>query len=80
MVYYLATRTLNMGTDLMKITDNYKIKLRMWATDNRVVSLPKAIGCPAFGCKRFSSGEEMNIWKKELLAETARMGGVQWTK
>lgn len=64
----------------MKSTDNYKIKLKMWAADNHVAPLPKAVGFPEFGCKRFSSGDEMNIWKNELLAETARMGGVRWTK
>ncbi len=64
----------------MKSTDNYKIKLKIWADENRVVGLPKAIGFPKFGCQRFASGDEMNAWKKELLAETARSGGVQWTK
>ncbi|MBC8453874.1 hypothetical protein H8D64_02345 [PVC group bacterium] len=64
----------------MKITNDYKAKLKIWASENHVVSLPRAIGFPGFGCVRFSSGDEMNAWKKELLAETARRGGVQWTK
>ena len=64
----------------MKISNNYKSKLKIWASDNRIVALPKAVGFPQFGCKRFSSGYEMNAWKKEMLTETARRGGVKWTK
>lgn len=64
----------------MKINNDYKAKLKIWASDNRIISLPKAVGFPEFSCKRFSSGSEMNAWKKELLAETARRGGVQWMK
>jgi len=64
----------------MKITDDYKAKLKMWASDGRVVSCPAAVGIPKFESRRFSSGAEMNAWKKELLAEMARRGGVQWTK
>ena len=64
----------------MKITNDYKAKLKIWASDDSVVALPKVIGLPKFSCKRFSSGAEMNAWKKELLAEIARGGGVQWMK
>ena len=63
----------------MEIKDNYRIKLELWAEESKVVGFPTAIGFPQFGCRRFSSGEEMNRWKKELLAETARRGGVKWT-
>ncbi|MCK5676457.1 MAG: hypothetical protein KAH99_05530 [Verrucomicrobia bacterium] len=63
----------------MKKVDDYKAKLQIWAADGRVVPMPRAVGFPDFGCRRFSSASEMNVWKKELLAETARRGGVQWT-
>ena len=63
----------------MKIADNYKAKLEIWAAEGRVVAMPRATGFPRFSCQRFSSGAEMNAWKKELLAETARQGGVRWT-
>jgi len=63
----------------MKITNDYKAKLEIWAAEGRAVPMPRANGFPRFGCRRFSSGAEMNAWKKELLAETARRGGVQWT-
>jgi hypothetical protein len=64
----------------MSIKDSYTAKLRLWAAEARVVGFPKATGFPQFGCRRFSSGDEMNRWKKELLAETTRQGGVKWTK
>ena len=63
----------------MKATDNRQAKLSIWAKESRVARMPKAEGFPAFGCRRFSSGDEMNAWKKELLAEIARRGGVRWT-
>ncbi len=63
----------------MKRTDDYKAKLELWAEEGRVVPMPRATGFPPFGCCRFSSASEMNVWKKEFLAETARNGGVQWT-
>lgn len=64
---------------VMKKTDDYRAKLQLWASEGRVAACPKAVGLPRFGSRRFSSGAEMNAWKKELLAETARNGGVQWT-
>ncbi len=67
-------------TYIMKITDDYNAKLKMWANNKRVVSLPRMVGIPKFGCRRFSSGDEMNAWKKELLSEIARKGGVGWMK
>jgi len=63
----------------MKIADDYKAKLEIWAAEGRVVAMPHATGLPHFGSRRFSSGAEMNAWKKEFLAETARRGGVRWT-
>ena len=63
----------------MKQTDNYKAKLKIWVEEGQVVRMPRAINLPPFKCKRFSSGTEMNAWKKEYLAEIARRGGVKWT-
>ena len=64
----------------MKIGNDYKAKLKVWAADPRVVALPAAIGFPRFSCRRFSSGNEMNAWKKKLLVEIAHSGGLRWTK
>ncbi|NLX26328.1 MAG: hypothetical protein GXY61_10275 [Lentisphaerae bacterium] len=63
----------------MKRTDDYRAKLELWAGEGRVLPMPRAEGIPSFECKRFTSGAEMNVWKKELLAEIARRGGVRWT-
>lgn len=60
-------------------TDDREAKIKIWVKENRVALMPKAVGFPTFRCRRFSSGAEMNAWKKELLEETARRGGVQWT-
>lgn len=62
-----------------KKTDDYRAKFQLWASEDRVVACPKAVGLPRFGSRRFSSAKEMNAWKKELLEETARQGGVKWT-
>lgn len=57
----------------MKVTDDYKAKIRLWATDPKVEPLP-AVGSalPRFLPQKFSSHEEMNRWKKDLLAKVAR--------
>lgn len=62
----------------MKITDDYKAKLKLWAEERRVCPMPKAVGLPPFKGQKFSSPEEMNRWEKEYLAEIAKQGGVQW--
>ena len=64
----------------MKYTDDYQAKYRIWAEENKVHPLPKCTGWPIFRSKRFDSYEQMNAWKRELLLEVARRGGVKWTK
>jgi hypothetical protein len=64
----------------MKIANNYKAKVKIWASESRVTALPKAVGFPVFSCRRFSSADEMNAWKKEMLSEIARNGGLKWKK
>ena len=64
----------------MKYTDNYDAKFEIWAREKRVVPLPQISNIPRFGAKKFSSYEEMNAWKDELLAEIAKAGGAKWTK
>jgi hypothetical protein len=57
----------------MKITDDYKAKIRLWAADLKVEPLP-SVGpaLPRFRAQKFSSHEEMNRWKMDLLAKVAR--------
>ena len=56
----------------MKISDDYRAKVRLWAQNPRVVPLPVMPPLPIFGAQRFRSHEEMNRWKRELLREIAR--------
>ncbi len=57
----------------MKISDDYRAKVRLWAEVPRVVPLPVAPALPRFPAQRFSTHEEMNRWKRALLREVARM-------
>ena len=64
----------------MKITDDYSAKLKIWAASPQITPTPRAVGLPRFGSRKFSSYEEMNAWKRELLSQLAAKGGCQWTK
>ena len=63
----------------MKVSDNYQAKYRLWAEQPEVRPLPKPVGIPRFHSRKFSSYEEMNAWKRELLKQIAAGGGCQWT-
>ena len=52
---------------LMKITDDYNAKIRLWAENPRVVPAPSGPKLPGFKSRRFSSHVEMNEWKRSLL-------------
>ncbi len=56
----------------MKVTDDYRAKVRLWAQQPRVVSLPSVPPLPKFGSQKFRTHEEMNLWKEALLREVAR--------
>ena len=64
----------------MKISDDDDAKLKLWAREGRVCPMPKAVGLPRFGVKRFRSYDEMNAWKREYLDEMAAKVGVRWKK
>ena len=64
----------------MKTLDDYDAKYTIWAKAPRVRPLPRFTGMPEFGAQKFSSYEELNRWKAELLEEIARRGGLRWTK
>jgi len=63
----------------MKFTDDYSAKVRLCVDRCEVVSVPRISGIPKFSAKKFSSHEEMNIWKKDLINKIAAQGGCQWT-
>jgi hypothetical protein len=58
----------------VKLTDDYKAKLRLWVRDQRVVPLPPGPPIPKFPPQKFRSHAEMNVWKLELLRRIAREG------
>ena len=64
----------------VKRTDDYSAKYELWAREGRVYALPKIAGLPRFGSRKFTSHREMNDWKRSLLDEVARLGGVRWTR
>jgi hypothetical protein len=55
----------------MKITDDYKAKIRLWAADCRVVPAPPVKLLPGFRSQKFNSHAEMNVWKKSLILKLA---------
>ena len=60
------------GKRAMKVTDDYKAKLRICAAEQRVVPLPAGPPIPKFRSKKFRNHAEMNEWKRELLRQMAR--------
>lgn len=56
-----------------KISVAYKAKYQLWAACQQVVAAPKPPPLPKFGSRKFSSHQEMNVWKRQLLRETAQV-------
>jgi len=56
----------------VKISDDYRAKLRLWARQPVVVPLPPAPALPRFTAQKFRTHQEMNEWKRILLREVAR--------
>jgi hypothetical protein len=42
--------------------------------------LPKVVGLPHFGHRKFDNYTDFNRWKKDLLDQIAAAEGVKWTK
>ena len=64
----------------MKFTDDYTAKHTIWARESRVYPIPRVTNLPRFGSRKFSSYEDFNAWKKDLIDQLARSGGATWTK
>ena len=56
---------------MMKVTDDYKAKTRLWARHPRVVAPLLGPALPRFTSKKFRTHAEMNRWKADLLREMA---------
>jgi len=59
--------------------DDYNAKIRFWARNPRVASLPKMTLPIRLGANRFPSYEAYNAWKRDVLRRIARAGGVKWS-
>lgn len=64
----------------MKVTDNYRAKLDLWAIEGRAVRMPRIANIPDFGHRRFDSYEELNAWKSHLRDELLGQGAAKWTR
>ena len=51
----------------MKISDDYRAKIRLWAMRPTVVALPTGPCLPHFAAKKFQTHLELNQWKKSQL-------------
>ena len=58
----------------MKITDDYKAKLRLWVVNPTVAAPPPPQSLPRFRAQKFQTHAEMNAWKQALLRQLAREG------
>jgi hypothetical protein len=56
----------------VKISDDYRAKVRLWAMRPTVVPLPPVAPMPKFTALRFATHEELNQWKQSRLLELAR--------
>lgn len=64
----------------MKISDDYEAKFKIWAENPKVYPMPKIVFPFKIPSQKFSSYEDFNKWKNDLLADIAKHGGVQWKK
>lgn len=55
----------------VKISDDYRAKVKLWAHRPVVVSLPPGPLLPRFTARKFRTHEEMNRWKQTFLREIA---------
>lgn len=63
----LLTRT----PESMKITDDYRAKIRLWALNAKPLEPEPGPVLPRFRPQRFRTHAEMNAWKRELLRQVA---------
>jgi hypothetical protein len=56
----------------MKVTDDYRAKVKLWVSNPAVVSALPPPKLPKFSPKKFSNHSEMNEWKSSLLRQLAR--------
>lgn len=55
----------------MKITDDHRAKIRLWALNAKPLGPEPGPALPRFRPQRFRTYAEMNAWKRELLLKVA---------
>jgi hypothetical protein len=56
----------------VKISDDYRAKVRLWAMRPAVVALPPGPTLPGFTAQKFQTHVELNQWKKSRLRKLAQ--------
>jgi hypothetical protein len=56
----------------MKLTDDYRAKIKLWAANPRAIPPGPPVRIPNFKSKKFSSHAEMNAWKRSVLLQLAQ--------
>ena len=64
----------------MKYTDDYNAKFEIWVQEKKVHPLPKFDFPFKIESKKFSSYDEFNRWKDDLLHRIADAGGLKWRR
>ena len=64
----------------MKYTDDYNAKFKIWVKEKKIHPLPKFAFPFKIKSQKFSSYEEFNRWKSELLLSIADAGGLRWKR
>lgn len=58
----------------MKVTGDYRAKIRLWAMAPRVAQWRLGPALPGFAAQKFKTHAEMNRWKESLIRAVARRG------
>jgi len=56
----------------VKISDDYRAKVKLWAWQPTVAPLLPGPPLPRFAARRFRTHAEMNQWKQSILREMAQ--------
>ena len=76
----IASSSLSVYIPPMKYTDDYNAKFKIWAKEKKIHPLPIFDFPFKIESKKFSSYEEFNRWKGDLLLRIADAGGLIWKR
>jgi hypothetical protein len=76
----IASSPFSVYIPIMKYTDDYNAKFEIWAKEKKIHPLPNFDFPFRIESKKFSSYEEFNRWKDDLLLRIADAGGLKWKR